>query len=107
MSEKYVVRSEKVASRLLDGEMMIMSASDSTLFNLNEVATVIWQAADGRTALSEIVKGRICAEFDVGLDVAYRDAEAFVKELESHGVVTVLDRPVAGSPSGDPEKLWV
>jgi hypothetical protein len=107
MSEKYVVRSEKVASRLLDGEMMIMSASDSTLFNLNAVATLIWQAADGRTPLSEIVRGIICAEFDVGLDVAYRDAETFVKQLESHGILIVLDRPVAGSPSGAPEKSWV
>ncbi len=34
---------------------MIMSTVDSTFFTLNPVATVIWQAADGRTPLSEIV----------------------------------------------------
>jgi hypothetical protein len=102
MSEKYIVRSEKVASRLLDGEMMIMSAADSTLFNLNGVATLIWQAADGRTPLSEIVQRRVCREFDVRLDVACRDAEIFVHELASHGILTILDQPVAAS--GAPEK---
>jgi hypothetical protein len=106
MRETYIVRSEKVASRLLDGEMMIMSALNSTLFNLNAVATLIWQAADGRTPLSEIVRGLVCEEFDVRWDVAYRDAEAFVKELESHGILTVLDRPVANAAAGDPEKSW-
>jgi Coenzyme PQQ synthesis protein D (PqqD) len=105
MSEKYIVRSEKVAARLLDGEMIVMSAVDSTLFNLNSVAAVIWQAADGRTPLSEIVRGLICAEFEVPPDIAYQDAEEFVKELESHGILTVLDRPIA-DPRSDPEKAW-
>jgi hypothetical protein len=100
MNEKYVTRSKHIASRLFNGEMMIMSASDSTLFNLNGVAALIWQAADGRTPLSEIVRERICAEFDVPMDVAYRDAEAFVKDLESHGILTVLDQPIADPGSG-------
>ena len=37
-----------VAARAVGGEMMIMSAKDSTLFTLNEVAMAIWEAADGR-----------------------------------------------------------
>jgi hypothetical protein len=48
MSEKYVAkylaRSSAIASRMLGGEIMIMSAVDSTFFTLNPVATVIWQA---------------------------------------------------------------
>jgi hypothetical protein len=99
------VRSQKVASRLLDGEIIVMSAVDSTLFNLNRVAAVIWQAADGRTPLSAIVRGLICAEFEVPPDIAYHDAENFVKELASHGILTVLDRPIADSGS-NPEKSW-
>ena len=45
---KYIAKSSAIASRLLGGEMMIMSAVDSTFFTLNPVATVVWQAADGR-----------------------------------------------------------
>ncbi len=100
MSEKYIARSSAVAARELGGEMIIMSAGDSTLFSLSEVATVIWQAADGCTPLSEIVERRVCAEFDVPLDTAYRDAEAFVEELSSHGLLRVSDQPVA-DPASD------
>ena len=65
MNDVYISRSAAVAVRELAGEIIIMSAVDSTLFSLNESASVIWQAADGRTPLSEIVELRICSEFDV------------------------------------------
>ena len=46
-SKRYVARSKQLAARRLGAETMIMSGRDSTLFTLNEVATVIWEAADG------------------------------------------------------------
>jgi Coenzyme PQQ synthesis protein D (PqqD) len=75
--------------------MMIMSAVDSTFFTLNEVATVIWQAADGRTPLSDIVASKICREFEIDPDQAGRDAEQFISELSQHGVLVVSDQPIA------------
>ena len=75
--------------------MMIMSAVDSTFFTLNEVATVIWQAADGRTPLSAIVASKICREFEIDPDQAGRDAEQFISELSQHGILMVSDQPIA------------
>jgi hypothetical protein len=75
--------------------MMIMSAADSTFFTLNEVATLIWQAADGRTPLSDIVASRICPEFDVEPGQAGRDAEQFINELSRHGILLVSEQPFA------------
>jgi len=98
MNEVYIARSMQIASRMLDGEMIIMSAVDSTLFNLNAVGTIIWQAADGITPLSEIVARRICIKFDVSQEVAYRDALEFVKDLESHGILSVFERPFVCDP---------
>ena len=95
IAEKYIARSSAIAARLIGGEMMIMSAVDSTFFTLNEVATVIWQAADGRTPLSGIVADKICLEFDVDPAQASRDAEQFVAELSQHGILSVSDQPIA------------
>ena len=94
MNDKYISRSNAVAARELAGEMIIMSAPDSTLFSLNETATLIWQAADGKTPLSEIVSLRICPEFEVDPDEAYRDAVELVEDLARHGLLLVSDRPV-------------
>ena len=91
MSEKYIARSSAIAARMLGGEMMVMSSVDSTFFTLNEVATAIWQAADGRTPLSEIVTHKVCSEFEVDVEVAQHDAEKFVDELSHHGILLVSD----------------
>jgi hypothetical protein len=97
MAEKYIARSKAIAARMLGGEMMVMSAADSTFFTLNEVASAIWQAADGRTPLSEIVAGRICEEFDVEPEHAQRGADHFVDELSLHGILLVSDQPLIES----------
>ena len=89
----YVARSSEIAARRLGDEMMIMSARDSTLFTLNTVATAIWEAADGSTALDEIVERRICTAFEVEPSVALRDAEALAEELAGHGILLVSDKP--------------
>jgi hypothetical protein len=83
--------------------MMIMSAVDSTFFTLNQVATLIWQAADGRTPLSDIVTGKICEEFAVDADQAGRDAEQFVDDLSRHGILLVSERPITDSAASPPE----
>ena len=97
MNPKYIAKSTAVAARKLGEEMIIMSAVDSRLFSLNEVATAIWLAADGNTPLSEIVRERICEEFDVQPDLAYSEALEFVEELARHGIMTICDRPMVAA----------
>jgi hypothetical protein len=94
MSEKYIARSTKIAARALGEEMMVMSAVDSTFFTLNEVATAIWQAADGQTSLTEIVESNVCSQFEVNAEVAKSDAEHFVEELSKHGILLVSENPI-------------
>jgi len=94
MSPLYIAQNRQVAARELGGEMMIMSPRDSTLFSLNDVGTAIWQAADGATPLEEIVERKVCAEFDVDLAEALKDAESFVRELAGHGILRVSERPI-------------
>jgi Coenzyme PQQ synthesis protein D (PqqD) len=100
MTEKYVARSKAVASRTLGGEIVIMSAVDSTLFILNEVAAQIWLAADGQTSLSEIVKWKVCEEFEVNPEVAYSDAVNFVDDLAVHGILQTSERPLSPNDAG-------
>lgn len=95
MSKLYVARSTRVAARSLDGEMMIMSGRDSTLFTLNRTATVIWQAADGVTSLEEIVERQICREFEVDQKDALQDAETLARELATHGILEVSEEPIS------------
>src|SRR6202142_2855368 len=94
MSRLYVARNTRVAARSLDGEMMIMSGRDSTLFTLNKTATILWQSADGSTPLDEIVKLRICPEFEVEPAEALHDAETLARQLASHEILQISEEPI-------------
>jgi hypothetical protein len=103
MAEKYIARSKAIAARMLGGEMMVMSATDSTFYTLNEVATAIWQAADGRTPLAQIVRERICREFEIDEGTANCDADQFVDDLSRHGILVVSSQPLADTGSNPSE----
>lgn len=102
MSRLFVARNPGVAARSLDGEMMIMSGRDSTLFTLNKTATILWQAADGATPLDQIVEQRICAEFEVEPAQALQDAETLARELASHEILQISEQPIAPAASSAP-----
>ena len=94
MSKLYIARNPRAAARSLDGEMMIMSSKDSTLFTLNKTATILWQSADGATPLDEIVEKRICTEFEVGPAEAFADAQTVARELAGHEILQISETPI-------------
>ena len=91
----YVARSPRIAARKLGEETLVMAAQGSTLFTLNPTATVLWQAADGVTALDVIVEREICSEFAVEPEQAIRDAEALAEDLARHGILLISEEPIS------------
>jgi hypothetical protein len=104
-THRYVARSTAIAMRALGDETMIMSAANSTLFTLDEVASVIWAAADGVTPLDEIVANKVCTQFDIAPEVAMKDAESLVEDLAGHGILLVSDQPLVGQSASRRETL--
>ncbi len=99
---RYVARAANVAARMIGGEMMIMSGADSSLYSLNETASILWQAADGVTPLAQIVEKHICGDYAVDPAMALRDAEELSEELARHGILLLSDDPLPDS--GPPSK---
>lgn len=93
MNEQFISRGPALAYRMLGDETIVMSAGDSTLFSLDEVASFIWQRADGQTPLSAIVAA-ICDEYEVTPEAAWRDAEEFVAGLAGRGLLVISDRAI-------------
>ena len=85
-----VVPGDKLAARKVGGEMVILSAEDSSLFLLNEVGTAIWEAADGRRSIQAIADA-LCAEYDVDSATALADVTEFIEALAAAGIVSLSD----------------
>src|SRR5438094_10284291 len=88
MPEAYLTQSPRTAWRVYDGEAAVLCPDDSTLNSLNAVGTLIWQSADGKTAVSAIV-ARIFEEFDVDPERTDRDTMTFVERLRNRGLMHV------------------
>lgn len=87
MNDVVVARATRVAARKVAGEMVILSADDSSLYVLNGIGTAVWEAVDGQMPLSRIVDEIVCRDYDVDRDSALRDVQEFVAGLMSHGVL--------------------
>jgi hypothetical protein len=93
-NSRYVARSTAIAARALGDETMVLSATNSTLFTLNEIASVIW-AADGVTPLDQIVANKICTQYDITPELALKDAET-LEDLAVHGILLISNQHLAG-----------
>jgi hypothetical protein len=93
--DKYLTQSTDIAWRTIGDDTVIVSIADSTLFVLNAVGTAIWNAADGTIPLSQIIRERVCAEFDVTEEQALADAQEFIGELTKHGILLMSESPAS------------
>lgn len=102
MNDPYIARNTRLGTCTLAGEALIVTPNDSRIYNLNPVATCIWEAADGRSRLTQIVENRICAEFDIDRDTALADALALVDDFCAKGLLLKSESPFDPASVGQP-----
>ena len=80
MKENYIIKNNRIISRLIDGKMVILDAEGKTLYILNEIGTKIWELCDGSNRIKDIVS-KLCHEYDIEKDIAKKDVLDFVNQL--------------------------
>jgi len=74
------------AYRVYDGLATIVLPSRSEVNVLNPVASLVWDAIDGRRTLAEILES-VLRDYEVPRDEATRDLLEFVNALRAQGMV--------------------
>lgn len=90
---KYPVVHPQVASRTVEGSAIIVLADSGLVNMLNPVGTRIWELADGKRSVREIVNS-IVEEFAVDYSEAERDVLEFVQQLVQAQALTLHDEPI-------------
>ncbi len=78
--EKIPSRSPGTASRVVDGEAVIVALKDAEINVANKVGTRIWDLVDGKRSLYDIA-GVISDEFEISSEEALQDTIEFVEDL--------------------------
>ncbi len=74
------------AYRVYDGLATIVLPSRSEVNVLNPVASLVWDAIDGRRTLAEILES-VLRDYEVPREEATRDLLEFVNALQAQGMV--------------------
>jgi hypothetical protein len=88
LSDK-VVKSTRVAQRLFEGSMLVITAHDSMLHRFNEPGTFIWEIIKKPITIEEIGNS-ICTNFDeVDKKKMYSDLFLFLSELHKKQLIKI------------------
>jgi len=89
MSSRVAVPSS-VLFRNLQGETVLLHLASGQYFSLDQVGTCIWEALRAQGTLSGALSALLAA-FTVEEAQAREDVLRFVAQLESHGLVELVD----------------
>jgi coenzyme PQQ biosynthesis protein PqqD len=70
----------QVASRIVDGEALLVLADSGEVTVLNGVGSRIWELVDGSRSVGQIVD-TIVTEYDTTREQAEQDVSSFIQEL--------------------------
>jgi hypothetical protein len=80
-------KSLKTASRIIDGEAVIVIPEKGVVNILNLVGSRIWELLDGKNNSQDIAR-IISQEFEVADTAAHKDVQEFIQELSDKGLIT-------------------
>ena len=99
--DSYPCRSDELVWRVIDGEVVILTADGHQIHTLNKVGRAIWELADGTRSIKEIVS-LIRERFDVSFETAQADVMEFAEQLEGKKIVQITNAEAeAGGGDGD------
>ena len=96
MIGKRICRNENTASRIIDGQAVIMTLGDNTLHTLNDVGSRIWELCNAPKTFEEIITV-INEEYTASCEEVRADCEVFVQEMVTKGMLTLEDEKPKGA----------
>ena len=78
-------RNERLAWRVLEGEVVVLYPEEGTLHRLNGTGTRLWELLDGQRSLSDIGTAMV-DEYQVSFADAVRDIQSIAADLVHAGL---------------------
>lgn len=85
--DRYLRKSSRTASRIIDGEAVVVIPEEGRVNVFNPVGSRVWELLDGKSGLKDIA-AIISGEFEVTYESAYQDVQEFMEDLSKKGMLT-------------------
>lgn len=84
-----VARCDGLLWRRYDSEVLIIREENSNVYMLNSVASHIWETANGKLSVEDIVTS-VCDHFEVDRMTAISDVLAFISDLVDKNLLRIV-----------------
>jgi hypothetical protein len=84
---KIIIPGRRIASRIVDGQALILDPGTDALQRLNEVGSFIWARISERCHTEADIQAALIAEFAVETDQATQDLDVFLKKLVKEDLI--------------------
>ncbi len=84
------IRHPQIASRVVEGQEIILYADSGEVTVLNDVGTRVWELIDGARSVDDII-GVIAGEYVVERAIAERDVAEFLQDLARREAIIMSD----------------
>ena len=84
--EEVFAKTPNAKGKIVEGKAVIINLDKGSYYQLNEVASTVWQLIDGKTSLEKIV-GDLAKEFDASKNELEKDLLELVADLKKEGLV--------------------
>ena len=85
-----VHQASRIASRVIEGQAVVIVMDEQRLHTLNGVGTFVWTQAEKPVEVSQLAE-RLCSEYEVTSEQALTDVLAFTDELVRLGALEVSE----------------
>ena len=85
--DSIITPSRRIASRLIQGQALILDPSTDALQRLNEVGSFIWARITERRHTVDSIRDAMIAEFDVDEAQAALDLSPFLEKLADRDLI--------------------
>ncbi len=92
-ADKFIVREEGLAWRVLEGLAIVINPRDNMLYPLNAVGSRLWELADGSQTLGEITAA-LLDEFEVERQVLETDLQEFAGQMAEKRLIKVSSEAI-------------
>jgi hypothetical protein len=99
MTTTYAVPADRVASRTLDGEAVIINLDSGVYFGLNTSATALWNLLETAPRSVDSLSEALARAHGADARQVDADVRFFVEGLESHGLL------IEGGPAAPVESI--
>lgn len=102
MDSRYTVNSENAAWRVVEDEVVILSAATTCYYSLNDTGTFVWKLLLDDHSTVDAMAGSLAARHDLPTEQVHGDLAGFLAELEEENLVnTEAVEPVPHAPAPD------